>query len=64
MSLIVYLALSSCLGDGLRGMRRDPAQRRPDFGREYLRNMNTGGMDYIEMESMAQDAGLRDYDSD
>ncbi|RPA88017.1 hypothetical protein BJ508DRAFT_371499 [Ascobolus immersus RN42] len=63
VAFIVYLALSSCLGDGLRGMRRDPAQRRPDFGSEYLRGMNTGGMDFIEMESMVHDPALRDYDS-
>lgn len=65
-AVVVYLALSSCLGDGIRAMRRDPGQRRPDFGREYLRGIETGGWENIEMESMARSEGveLREFDSD
>ncbi|KGQ01754.1 hypothetical protein PAAG_11472 [Paracoccidioides lutzii Pb01] len=65
--LIVFLALSSCLGDGFRahlaGFSVNP--REGAYGRSYLRTMTNSGSamsEHVELEDMIRDQV--DYDSD
>jgi len=49
--LIIYFALSSCLGNGLRG--RIP---RPSYGRTYLNSISSGAWENIEMTGIQRDS--------
>ena len=67
VAFILYLALSSCLGDNLRrGIRNGStsppitySNSRPSYGRNYLRSISTGGWEGIEMSGI-----IREEDTD
>ncbi|ODH14130.1 hypothetical protein ACO22_06672 [Paracoccidioides brasiliensis] len=66
--LIVFLALSSCLGDGFRArLAGFPANTREGaYGRSYLRTMTNSGSamsEHVELEDMIRDQ-VDYYDSD